>query len=54
MITGIHLQLVAIVIGLLTAYLVYENGMRQVNKLGAGHAAIKKDLEEIKSQLPSK
>ena len=51
MITGIHLQLVAIVIGLLTAYLVHENGMRQVDNLEAGHAQIKKDLEEIKAKV---
>ena len=51
MITGIHLQLVAIVIGLLTAYLVHENGMRQVNKLETGHAQIVADLEEIKKKV---
>ena len=51
MITGIHLQLVAIAIGLLTAYLVHENGMRQVNKLEAGHAEIKKELDAIKSKV---
>ena len=51
MITGIHLQLVAIMIGLLTAYLVHQNGMRQVDKLEKGHAEIKEDLEEIKAKV---
>jgi len=51
MITGIHLQLVAIMIGLLTAYLVHKNGMRQVDKLEVGHTQIKADLEEIEKKV---
>ena len=47
MITGIHLQLVAIVIGLITAYMVHTNGMTQVDTLVTGHTKMMEMLEEI-------
>ena len=51
MITGIHLQLVVIVIGLLTAYMVHSNGMVQVNKLETGHPNMLKKLDEIEKRF---
>ena len=51
MITGIHLQLLAIVIGLVTAYMVHSNCMEQVNRLEVGHTKIRKELEEIKQKI---
>ena len=51
MITGIHLQLVAIMIGLITAYMVHSNGMEQVNTLATGHAKMLGKLEEIEKKI---
>ena len=51
MITGIHLQLVAIMIGLITAYMVHSNGMEQVNKLETGHTKMLAKLEEIEKKI---
>ena len=52
MITGIHLQLVAIIIGLITAYMVHTNSMRQVDTLVTGHAKMLGKLEEIEKKIP--
>jgi len=52
MITAIHLQLVAIMIGLITAYMVHSNGMEQVNTLATGHTKMLGMLQEIEKKMP--
>ena len=49
MISGIHLQIIGIVIGLVTAYMIHANSVRQVNKLQKGHKEMFAELEQIKA-----
>lgn len=39
-------------IGLITAYMVHTNGMRQVDSLVTGHAKMLEMLQEIEKKIP--